>query len=71
LAQVELAIVHSLPVAKEVAVSPASADDWEIISAHAQWLEDNLLFSLRVCAVGQRIDVWVKGKLRVAMVVGA
>jgi hypothetical protein len=54
-----------------VAVSPASADDWEIISAHAQWLEDNLLFSLRVCAVGQRIDVWVKGKLRVAMVVGA
>lgn len=61
----------SLPVAREVAVSPVSADDWEVIAAHAQWLEDNLLFSLRVAAVGQRVDVWVKGKTRVAMVVGA
>ncbi|KZV88662.1 hypothetical protein EXIGLDRAFT_772494 [Exidia glandulosa HHB12029] len=39
-----------------------SADDWEIIELHANYIEGSLLSQVRVAAVGQEVDAWVLGR---------
>lgn len=40
---VTLKALTDVPSARNVSVEPANADDWEIISAQAAHIEDNLL----------------------------
>ncbi|KAL7412756.1 P-loop containing nucleoside triphosphate hydrolase protein [Mrakia frigida] len=65
--EVEISIIHSLTPAKSISVAPLTPEDWEIISMHANYLEQNLLFHVRVCSLNQILEVWVKGKNRVRM----
>ncbi|KZV94281.1 AAA-domain-containing protein, partial [Exidia glandulosa HHB12029] len=62
---VEIGLLHDLPVAKHVATEPCSADDWEIIELHANYIEESLLSQVRVASVGQEVDAWVLGRTRV------
>ncbi|KZP06528.1 AAA-domain-containing protein [Athelia psychrophila] len=70
-AVVEIGLLHDLPLAKSVGAEPVSADDWEIIELHAGHVEDTLLGQVRVAKIGQEIDVWVLGRTRVRLRVGA
>lgn len=44
---VTLKALTDVPSARNVSVEPANADDWEIISAQAAHIEDNLLNQVR------------------------
>ncbi|CAE6412288.1 unnamed protein product [Rhizoctonia solani] len=64
-ATVEIGLVHNLPIATNVETEPLSADDWEILETHADYVEQNLLGQVRAVAVGQEISVWALGRSRV------
>ncbi|CEL56526.1 Peroxisome biosynthesis protein PAS1 OS=Komagataella pastoris GN=PEX1 PE=3 SV=1 [Rhizoctonia solani AG-1 IB] len=64
-ATVEIGLVHNLPIATNVETEPLSADDWEILETHADYVEQNLLGQVRAAAVGQEISVWALGRSRV------
>ncbi|KAG6920030.1 hypothetical protein DXG01_010098 [Tephrocybe rancida] len=68
---VEIGLLHDLPLAQSVATEPLTSDDWEIIEIHASHVESTLLSQVRVAKVGQEIDVWVMGRTRVRLRVGA
>ncbi|KAG8864832.1 Peroxisome biosynthesis protein pex1 [Tulasnella sp. 330] len=68
---VEIGLLHKLLVAKAVHTEPLTADDWEILELHAEYVESNLLSQVRVAAVGQEVDVWVLGRTRIRFRVGA
>ncbi|KAF9510428.1 hypothetical protein BS47DRAFT_1347980 [Hydnum rufescens UP504] len=61
----EIGLLHGLAVAKSISTEPYSADDWEILELHAQFVENNLLSQVRAACVGQEIDVWVLGRTRI------
>ncbi|KIO34783.1 hypothetical protein M407DRAFT_210235, partial [Tulasnella calospora MUT 4182] len=62
---VEIGLLHDLPVASSVSTEPLSADDWEILGLHAEYVEHNLLSQVRVAAKDQEVDVWVLGRTRI------
>ncbi|KAG9051589.1 Peroxisome biosynthesis protein pex1 [Tulasnella sp. UAMH 9824] len=62
---VEIGLLHDLPVASSVSTEPLSADDWEILELHAEYVEHNLLSQVRVAAKDQEVDVWVLGRTRI------
>ncbi|KAG8905544.1 Peroxisome biosynthesis protein pex1 [Tulasnella sp. 403] len=62
---VEIGLLHDLPAAQSVSTEPLSADDWEILELHAEYVEHNLLSQVRVAAKGQEVDVWVLGRTRI------
>ncbi|KAG8958543.1 Peroxisome biosynthesis protein pex1 [Tulasnella sp. 419] len=62
---VEIGLLHDLPVAKSVGTEPLTADDWEILELHAEYVEHNLLSQVRVACIGQEVDVWVLGRTRI------
>ncbi|KAG9016438.1 Peroxisome biosynthesis protein pex1 [Tulasnella sp. JGI-2019a] len=62
---VEIGLLHKLPLAKAVHTEPLTADDWEILELHAEYVESHLLSQVRVAAVGQEVDVWVLGRTRI------
>ncbi|KAF8706842.1 AAA protein, partial [Rhizoctonia solani] len=64
-ATVEIGLVHNLPMATNVETEPLSADDWEILETHADYVEQNLLGQVRAVAVGQEISVWALGRSRI------
>ncbi|EJD40467.1 AAA-domain-containing protein [Auricularia subglabra TFB-10046 SS5] len=66
---VEIGLLHDLPVATQVATEPRTADDWEIMELHANYMEESLLSQVRVAVVGQEIDAWVLGRTRVRFLV--
>ncbi|ODO01366.1 hypothetical protein I350_06185 [Cryptococcus amylolentus CBS 6273] len=61
----EISVIHNPTVARSVAVTPLTSDDWEILEQHASFLEDNLLSQLRAAVKGQEIDVWVMGRTKI------
>jgi len=48
-----------VPVAQQVYVSPLSPDDWEILSVHADEVENNMLAQVRAAKQGQVLAVAV------------
>lgn len=48
-----------VPTATQVHVTPLHADDWEILSIHAEDVEANMLSQVRAARAGQRIAVHV------------
>lgn len=48
-----------VPVAQQVYVSPLSPDDWEILSVHAEEVENNMLAQVRAAKQGQVLAVAV------------
>ena len=48
-----------IPVATQVHVTPLHADDWEILSIHAEEVEENMLSQVRAARTGQHIAVQV------------
>ncbi|EJT96675.1 AAA-domain-containing protein [Dacryopinax primogenitus] len=62
---VEIGLLHDLPIAKSVIAEPLTADDWEILQLHAEFVETNFLSQVRVAPVGQEVDVWVLGRTRI------
>lgn len=48
-----------VPVAQEVHVTPLSPDDWEILSVHAEEVENNMLAQVRAAKQGQVLAVAV------------
>ena len=48
-----------VPVAKQVQVTPLHADDWEILSIHADEVEGSMLSQVRAARQGQRLAVHV------------
>ncbi|WVQ72931.1 hypothetical protein IAR50_002493 [Cryptococcus sp. DSM 104548] len=61
----EISVIHNPTVARSVAVTPLTSDDWEILEQHASFLENNLLSQLRAAVKGQEIDVWVMGRTKI------
>ncbi|TYJ52064.1 hypothetical protein B9479_007341 [Cryptococcus floricola] len=61
----EMSVIHNPTVARSVAVTPLTSDDWEILEQHASFLENNLLSQLRAAVKGQEIDVWVMGRTKI------
>ncbi|WFD30031.1 Peroxisome biosynthesis protein pex1 [Malassezia sp. CBS 17886] len=48
-----------VPVAGEVHVTPLHADDWEILSIHAEDVEENMLAQVRAAKTGQVLAVQI------------
>ncbi|KAN0061903.1 Peroxisome biosynthesis protein pex1 [Thecaphora frezii] len=48
-----------LPTAEKIEVTPLSPDDWEILSIHAEEVENNMLGQVRAAKTGQVIGVHV------------
>ncbi|KAK9899327.1 AAA-domain-containing protein [Cystobasidium minutum MCA 4210] len=66
--EVTIDFLRNLPAARTVNVEPASADDWEVVESHAEYLEQNLLSQVRAASPGQTVCVWVgKSKSLVKM----
>ncbi|KAK9828356.1 hypothetical protein WJX74_010633 [Apatococcus lobatus] len=61
-AAVTLKALTDIPSASSVSVEPANADDWEIISAQAAHIEDNLLNQAGLAKKGNAFPVWVRGQ---------
>ncbi|CDZ96687.1 AAA-type ATPase [Phaffia rhodozyma] len=65
--EVEISIVNGLSKAKSISVAPLTPEDWDMISLHADYLEQNLLFTVRVGSIHEILEIWIKGKYRVQM----
>ncbi|WFC97547.1 Peroxisome biosynthesis protein pex1 [Malassezia yamatoensis] len=57
--QIRLFRSPPLPVAEQVHVVPLDADDWEILSIHAEDVESNMLSQVRAARTGQVLAVQV------------
>lgn len=59
--EVETTIVPSAAVrpASRVLVEPTSPDDWEILSLHAGYLEDQLINQVAVLHQGMSLPLWI------------
>ncbi|KAK0547067.1 Peroxisome biosynthesis protein pex1 [Tilletia horrida] len=55
--QVKITLLRSppIPTATRINLVPLSADDWELLSAHAQQVEDDMLSQVRGAAAGMQI----------------
>lgn len=66
---VSVEYVDSVGICSGAEVSPATADDWEIVELNAGAVEERLLQQARVVAVGQPLVFWVNQSTSVNMVV--
>ncbi|TIC69482.1 AAA-domain-containing protein [Wallemia mellicola] len=56
---VTISLHSSLPTAKTVSVVPDTADDWELLEAHAEYVEENLLSQVRMTSTTQPMVVYL------------
>ncbi|SCZ90288.1 BZ3500_MvSof-1268-A1-R1_Chr1-3g01895 [Microbotryum saponariae] len=68
---VTIELMRDLPTATSVAVTPVSADDWEILETNAEFVEMNLLNQVRAVKEGMMVGCWVGGTTLVRFTVDA
>ncbi|TIB39726.1 hypothetical protein E3P86_00998 [Wallemia ichthyophaga] len=61
-ANVSVSLHSSLPTAKSVNVVPDTPDDWELLEAHAEYVEQNLLSQVRLASTHQPMVVYLPSK---------
>ncbi|SCV68391.1 BQ2448_512 [Microbotryum intermedium] len=71
IASVTIELMRDLPPATSVAVTPVSADDWEILETNAEFVEMNLLNQVRAVKEGMMVGCWVGGTTLVRFIVDA
>ena len=47
---VDVQAVNNVPAANSATVKPANVDDWEVVESNAEYLTDNMLNQVPVCA---------------------
>jgi len=68
---VSVAVIPYAPVASRVDVDPVTADDWEILQLHANFVESELLSQICVLGPGQQFPMWIHGRTRINLQVSS
>ncbi|KAJ9118613.1 hypothetical protein QFC22_003833 [Naganishia vaughanmartiniae] len=64
---VEIGLLPAASKARSVSVTPMTADDWEVLELHTNYLENNLLSQMRAATTGAVVNVWVLGKTKIKL----